>query len=40
MDEVTEQLLEQGVELFADAFDKLLAAIEGKRDVVQAAASA
>lgn len=40
MDEVTEQLLEQGVGLFADAFEKLLAAIEGKRDVVQAAASA
>jgi transaldolase/glucose-6-phosphate isomerase len=40
MEEVTQRLLEQGVELFADAFDKLLAAIEGKRDVVQAAASA
>jgi transaldolase/glucose-6-phosphate isomerase len=40
MKEVTQRLLEQGVELFADAFDKLLAAIEGKRDVVQAAASA
>ena len=39
MDEVTEQLLEQGVKLFADAFDKLLAAIEGKRDVVRAAVS-
>jgi transaldolase/glucose-6-phosphate isomerase len=40
MEDVTQRLLEQGVELFADAFDKLLAAIEGKRDVVQAAASA
>lgn len=40
MQEVTAQLLEEGVQLFADAFDELLVAIEEKRRAVQAAASA
>lgn len=40
MQDVTTQLLEQGVRLFADAFDELLVAIEEKRRAVQAAASA
>jgi transaldolase/glucose-6-phosphate isomerase len=40
MDDVTAQLLAQGVTLFADAFDGLLATIEAKRDAVRTAVSA
>ncbi len=32
--EITDQLLIEGVQLFADAFDKLLATVEAKREVV------
>jgi transaldolase/glucose-6-phosphate isomerase len=40
IDQVTAQLVREGVKLFADAFDKLLAAIEGKRSSLEAAATA
>jgi len=34
---VTDQLLEEGIKLFADAFDKLLSAVEKKRQVIKMA---
>ena len=34
MREVTDRLLEEGIRLFADAFDKLLAAVENRRRVI------
>ncbi len=37
MDQVTAQLLDQGVELFATAFDQLLSALQTKREAVLAA---
>ncbi len=35
MDDITKKLLEDGVRLFAEAFDRLLAAVENKRTHVQ-----
>ena len=35
MDEITKKLLDDGVRLFADSFDRLLAAVENKRTFMQ-----
>ncbi len=35
MDEVAKKLLDDGVRLFADAFDRLLEAVENKRKHMQ-----
>jgi hypothetical protein len=35
MDEITKKLLDDGVRLFAESFDRLLAAVEKKRTFMQ-----
>jgi transaldolase/glucose-6-phosphate isomerase len=34
LDAITDELLTQGCQLFVDAFDALLGAVEGKRDAL------
>jgi len=34
LDEITDELLVQGCQLFCDAFDQLLAAVAKKRDTI------